>query len=426
MNAKCEIKGSQNYAAVVVAVDALSALDGLDQLKGLHALGYQALVSANTERGAKMVLFCAGSQLSLEFATACNLHRHGNLNADTTVTGYLEDNRRVRALTLRGHRSDALAMPLESLARVLGYVPDLPTGTQFDTIDGKLICGRFTPATRAQSLRGESRGAKAPPFTVPEWAFPEHYDTPQFARNHHRYQDSDLVFITQKLHGTSVRLARVDVPRRLTWADKLARFFGAKIQETEPAFVVGSRRTIKSVTPLHGLTPEPAPTDTWSKAVQHLAHDLPSGFVFYGELVGWTSSGAPIQKGYTYNLPQGASALFVYRVACVSEHGAAFDLSFPDVQRLCARLGLLTVPLLGECSSRLLQINLDGAFLNMRLADQYPTALRLSDPKSVDEGVCVHSLSGVVTKHKSPIFLGHESKMLDADVVDVEEAESAA
>ena len=47
-------------------------------------------------------VFPAEVQLSGEYARFNNLHRHGNLNADQGQAGYLEDNRRVRALKFRG------------------------------------------------------------------------------------------------------------------------------------------------------------------------------------------------------------------------------------------------------------------------------------------------------------------------------------
>jgi hypothetical protein len=44
----------------------------------------------------------------------------------------------------------------------------------------------------------------------------------------------------------------------------------------------------------------------------------------------------------------------------------------------------------------------------------------------VDEGVVVRKegITPYVLKAKSPIFLGHESKLLDAEVVDLESEES--
>ena len=105
-----------NYVAAVIRVAALVDLDGLDNLKAIQMFGMQALVSKDVQVGDVGVLFSTEVQLSEDFARENNLHRHNNLNDDPTQTGYLEDSRRVKAIKLRGHRSDSLFMPLDEAA----------------------------------------------------------------------------------------------------------------------------------------------------------------------------------------------------------------------------------------------------------------------------------------------------------------------
>jgi hypothetical protein len=413
------ISGNANYAATVVRVDELHALEKLDKLKGLRALGYQALVSSTAEPGSLLVVFVAGSALSLDYATKNNLHRHQNLNADPAKTGYLEDNRRVKAITLRGNRSDALAMPIESLEPLLGYVPDIAHGVQFDTIDGIKICEKFTTRRESSAMSGKGAVKKS---LVSEEQFPEHYDTDQFARNRHEYSPSDHVVVSQKLHGTSVRFGSVHVARKLSWVERLAKRFGARVAESEPSFVVGSRRVTKSV---NGET-KPGEhfyaDDLWTASVAHLKEAIPPGFIVYGELIGWTGE-KPIQKNYTYDLPFGKNELYVYRVTSINEHGDQFDLSWRDMDRFCAARGMKMVPVLWRGTFAEFEA-VEPMFLDARFADKYSGALPLSNAKTVDEGICIWSQNGVVTKHKSPIFLGHESKMLDDAAEDIEEVEA--
>lgn len=411
------ISGNANYAATVVRVEELHALEKLDNLKGLRAIGYQALVSSTVAPGSLVVVFVAGSALSLDYAAKNNLHRHQGLNADTTKTGYIEDNRRVKAITLRGNRSDALAMPIESLEPLLGYVPDLAHGIQFDTIDGIVICEKFTIKTSASAMSGKGAVKKS---LVSDEQFPEHYDTDQFARNRHKYSPSDHVIVSQKLHGTSVRFGSVYVARKLSWVERVAKLFGARVVESDPSFVVGSRRVTKSV---NGET-KPGEhfyaDDLWSASVANLKQVVPPGFIIYGELIGWTGE-KPIQKNYTYDLPAGKNELYVYRVTSINERGDQFDLNWVDMERFCGARGMKVVPVLWRGTFAEFEA-LEPMFIDVRFADKYSGAVPLSNAKTVDEGVCIWSQNGIVTKHKSPIFLGHESKMMDDAVEDVEEA----
>jgi hypothetical protein len=64
-------------------------------------LGLQALVSKDYKEGDLYVIFPAEVQLSHEFCSNNNLYRHSELNANPEAKGYIEDNRRVKAVKLR-------------------------------------------------------------------------------------------------------------------------------------------------------------------------------------------------------------------------------------------------------------------------------------------------------------------------------------
>ena len=147
MAMKLEPPKNSNYAATIVRLREGVGLPGLDNLVGLQWAGYQALVSKDGLRAGELgLMFPPEVQLSHEFASANNLYRHSNLNLDPGRTGYLEDNRRVRAIKLRGHRSDALFMPIESLQYVLqdpANVYELVEGDEFDRFQGTEICCKY-------------------------------------------------------------------------------------------------------------------------------------------------------------------------------------------------------------------------------------------------------------------------------------------
>ena len=132
-----------NYAAQVVRISALNPLENSDNLLGAPLLGMQAVVSKDTEIGTVGVVFVAGTQLSDEYTAKNNLFRHHEFNEDKDKTGFIEDNRRVKAIKLRGNRSDALFMPLSSLAYTKVDLSELKVGDVFEELNDFEICKKY-------------------------------------------------------------------------------------------------------------------------------------------------------------------------------------------------------------------------------------------------------------------------------------------
>jgi hypothetical protein len=198
-------------------------------------------------------------------------------------------------------------------------------------------------------------------------------------------------------------------------------------------------------------------TDLWSRwADEHNLKDLiPAGYLVYGELVGFTPDGAPIQKGYTYEQEQPGkiktspagigymeigkyAELYIYRVATVTPEGVVTDLSWPATKQFAKGLGLKTVPELWHGTHSEFTANdwIDKEYFVEHLANTMngpspyvDTPIALSDPGTVDEGVVVRydGPNGIyLLKAKSPIFLGWESARLDEGAEDLEAEEVAS
>lgn len=413
-----------NYAATVIRVRNLIDLEGLDNLKGLPVFGLQALVGKDTPLGELMVMFPAESQLSLEFAYENNLHRHGDLNKDESAKGYLEDNRRVKALKMRGHRSDALVMPLTSLlyafppkerAAALGAFAE---GDTFDVLNGHEIVRKYY-IKEPRTNRAVDRNAVKKFRRVDEKFLPEHFDTENYWRNAHHIPADAEVVVTQKLHGTSIRFGRTIVRRQLSWLERLAKRFGVKVAETEYDNVYGSRKVIKD--PNNPDQQHFYGDDIWTAAGKRYDELIPDNFIVYGELVGYTAEGSPIQKNYTYDLAPGENELYIYRVAVVTNGGLLVDLSWDQVKHFAADRGLKVTPELWRGKHGNFEVDawIDRSFSSDGLSAPVP----LSHKGTVDEGVCVRTDVGrapYILKAKSPIFLQHETKMLDEEALDVE------
>lgn len=233
-----ELKNSPNYAAQIVRVHTLVTLPGLDNLLGFPIGGYQALVSKDIQVGDLMVVFPAESQLSDAFVSAHNLYRHAEKNIDPTQAGYLEDTRRVKAIKMRGHNSNALAMH----ASVIGSRVVIAEGDLFDTVDGVELCRKYELKIKIPT------GAKSQQEKIwKQIEMPLHIETENYWRNKHLIEPWEHITVSQKLHGSSVRYGHILVPRDLSIWERILKRLGVRIVETEYAFVVGSRKVIKSV-----------------------------------------------------------------------------------------------------------------------------------------------------------------------------------
>ncbi|AXH47634.1 RNA ligase [Mycobacterium phage IHOP] len=439
---KLDAPKNKNYAAQVVRVPATLELKGLDNLVGVPVLGCQALTQRDTKEGDLRIAFTVETQLSTDYAHYNNLFRDAERNEDPNETGYLENHRRIKAMKLRGHKSSALLMPLESVAWTGVDPSELQEGDTFDTLNGHEICRKYELPVK------HTHGAKASKVQrafkrVDAKVFPEHLDTDNFFRSAHLLEAGREVIVTQKLHGTSIRVGNVPVLRQKKW---LERFINRWVKTPDYEFdvVYGSRKVIKDVN--NPNQNHYYQSDIWTEYGKKIAALIPEGFIVYGELIGWTSDGAPLQKGYTYDVPRGEAHLYVYRVAHINSQGHLSDLSWNGVKQFCQVRGLKWTPEMDRVSfgganpeypsiEELTQYITQA--MDMRYADHYDKTvagtavaalidrpISLSDKKSVDEGVCLRQdgLVPTILKAKSPKFFEYETKLLDSGEVDTESA----
>lgn len=421
---KLRVPENANYAAVVVTITRIVPLENCDNIVGTPLLGFQAIVSKDTQVGDIGIVFTAESQLSEEFARLNNLHRHTDLNDDGSAKGFLEDNRRVRAIKLRGHRSDALFLPLSSLEYTVRNEFELlalKPGDTFDAINDHPICQKYV-VKRAGSGAPRVEKNKAKVFKrVDEKMLPEHYDTDAYFRNPDAIKPYQHVVVTQKLHGTSIRIGHVPVLRQLTWRDRLAKRLGVKVQTSEFDNVYGSRKVIKDMKNPHQN--HFYGSDIWSEEGSKLDGIVPENYIVYGELIGYTADGAPIQKNYTYRIPVGTCELYIYRVAFVNGKGRIVDLSWEQLKEFCLDLGLKHVPELWQ--GRMEDLKVED-YLDTRYYATLGVGVPLATESPCDEGICIRvdGLAPYILKAKSPKFFEHETKMLDQEVVDLEADEA--
>lgn len=442
---KLEINDSANYAAQVVRVPELFKLPNSDRLYGVGIFGYTVVVDDSwlDREGELAVFFPAESQLSPEFTRHANLYRHNEKNANPEESGYLEDNRRIRALKLRGTVSAGLLLPVavvEELARSIKakvHVDDLLEGATFDTIDGVEISRKYRlKEPQAPRSREDKKLAKA--FKrVDAKLFPVHVETDQYLRNEHLLSEDDILIVTQKLHGTSWRGARTLVKRKPTWRDWWARkVLRVPVQEQYFDLLAGSRQVIKdpkSTTQNHFYA-----YDLWTKKLEEVGSNIPENVIVYGEIVGYTEGGGEIQKGHTYGAEEGKNDLYVYRVSLVTNSGDLYDLSWDQVVHFCQTHGFKHVPELWRGFKRDFRLE---EFVEVDFArNQFAYAASgnrayVDDPVKLtgkgtgaDEGIAIRVDRGgnipLLFKYKNDSHYLYETAQLDAGELDLEAQES--
>lgn len=420
MKLTCE---NNNYCGTVVRIHNLLDCEGLDNLKAFPAFGYSALVSKDHTVGELGILFSAETKLSDEYCRENNLYRKAELNKDQEKTGYIENSGRVKSVKMRGNISTALFMPLSSLS-YLGVNPeDFKEGDTFTHIDGQKVCEKYVIQTTQTKRENKVKGKTKKFCRVDAINFPQHFDTENYWKNEHRLKDDDWIIVTDKLHGTSARFAHTVVKRKLSWKDKVAKWFGVKVQETEYDTVPGSRKVVKDLKSEKEFD-HYYDVDIWNYHLEKIQHLIPKNMIIFGEIVGWVGD-SPIQKNYTYQLPKGKSELYVYRICMINENGYTVDLTWEQVKEFCNNNGLKYVPEIWQGYKKDFD---EQPYMNVKFVEDLglTQCLPLDKEAECDEGLCIRvdGISPYVLKAKSPVFLLGETKLLDKGVVDIESEES--
>ena len=107
--------------------------------------------------GDLVVYFPTDGQLSEEFCRVHDLVRRKD-DAGNQCGGYLEPGKRnIRAIRLRGERSDGLVMPLTCLEYTGVDVRTLEAGFAFTAVNGKEVCQKYIPRGRGRAAAGSGK-----------------------------------------------------------------------------------------------------------------------------------------------------------------------------------------------------------------------------------------------------------------------------
>lgn len=423
---KIECK-NENYAATVVQINKLVPLENCDNVQAAIIMGNQVIVGKDVSVGNIGLYFPLETQLTDVYLSKNNLYRKPELNSNNTKKGYFEENGRIRCVKFRGHKSEGLFMPLESLEFIASNYTSLKLGETFDIINDIQICRKYVIQVRTPGEPGAPKSKKSKVKRIIDTQFRFHQDTSQLYKNLHKIELDSLISVTYKIHGTSGISSYVLVNKPLKWYESLLRKLGVNIPTTMYDYIHSSRKVIKTeLNASGGFYNE----DIWGLAHNELKEYLTKGMTIYYEIAGFLPSGKQIQKHYDYGSEQGKYRIFIYRITYTNTDGKVFEFSAKQVQQWAWANGLYPVPELyyGTVADFL------GNFSNgetYSTEEEFYELLKhwftekdcfLCVNKVPEEG-CVVRIEGLdfeAYKLKSNRFYERETKLLDKGESDIE------
>ena len=415
------------YSAIVVALRNVRPHPNADKLQLATVCG-ETIIFANAKEGDLGVYFGPDGQLSHEMCLINKLYRKDPTTGEP-MGGFFEDNRRVRALTLRGEKSNGYWTKIESLFWT--GKTDFDEGDLIDTVNGKLICQKYYPPATLQRMSGPTNKKKNKKKFSYEM-LKEHFETTHLQKNLHSLKEGQVIVISEKLHGTSARTGYIKI-NKPSWGTKILEKFDLSYSKWE--YISGTRRTI--------LNPEGTGyygsnqfRQDWHNKIKTAG--LRKGEILYYEIVGYLPNGKAIQGPITikpkdkslfpdyvhlqampfhYGCPNQTCEAYIYRIVQVTPDDKEIELNWPQVKQRCQELGLKPVPELETFV--LTQNSIDSLVKRCETHCQTPSILT---PLHIKEGVCLRVEERNILKYKSFEFNVLEGRAKEsADYVDTEE-----
>lgn len=425
------------YEAFITQLKNVRKHDNADRLKLAECFGNTVVVGLDAKENDIVVYFPTDGQLSIEYCEFNNLVRKKDADGNN-VGGYLDpEKRNIRALNLRGAKSDGLAMSLESLSKFTD-ITKLKVGDRITILGGIAICEKYIPKTGSVSSNGAKNKIKNIKKEDSYPLFKEHVDTAQLDYNLADFKKGDTCYITLKMHGTSARTSYT-IKEKHTWLAKLLSKY-IKIW----SFVSGTRRVV-----LNNFDKGYYGNDGFRKTYHDMFKEkLNKGETVFYEIVGYTGEGGLIMAEannkllndkefiktygettkFTYGCTDAKELLdgekrnniYIYRMTMTNEDGFVVEYPWELVKQRCEEMGLEHVPefdkfIFTNKESLLKRVNkfIDGTDPIGKTHIKEGIVVRIDNKKTFK-----------AYKKKSYAFKCLEGIIKDAGIVDAEEQES--
>jgi hypothetical protein len=319
---------------------------------------------------------------------------------------------------------------------------------EFDELNEHPICKKYVPARNSRVGTGNRGGkqSKQPRLTdiIVDGQFRFHPDTENLRKNIHKIRPDSFISISDKWHGTSAVIGRLLTKRPLRWWETALSWLGVHHQTEDYQLMWSSRKVVKGVGESHRDDRSFYAEDIWGTVAKEIGDLIPKGITLYGEIVGYTNEGSPIQSlgglPYSYGCQPGTHRFVVYRVTYTNPDGKVLEFSWNQISEFCAKYGLEMVRTLwagyaadfGDNDLACLAGTDEDEWRREFLAQLESTFVNNQDCPECANGLPAEGIVLKVDrleedeayKLKNFRFLEKESQALDAGEMDVETAES--
>lgn len=463
-----------SYSAYVVKVTQLRKHSNADRLQVATFFGNDTIVDLNVHEGDIGVYFPVDGQLSERFCQVNDLVRRKDENGNQ-CGGYMDpEKRNIKAIKLRGEKSDGLYLPITCLTDFC-TISDLKVGDTISVVNGEEICRKYIPRRNPNYGVGGPRSPKRARKNIAPTFF-EHVETEQLAYNLGKFRNGDIIQLTLKMHGTSGRTGYLPLVTedKQNWLQKLFR--RPPHEHLEYGYITGTRRVVLANGQAGGFYESDDFRHAMAKKFEGKLH---KGETVYYEIVGFQGpDGAPIMgqvanskikdkefskmygdvTTFSYGCDQDGTYetflkqehspeeydlisytmdalsvvhdskpccdIYVYRMTMVNDDGDVVEYSPAQIKYRCEQMGVNTVM---EFETFIIPDDVDPGEYVVRKVEQYFDGPDPIGKTHIREGVVARILnrnSFAVYKHKNFSFKVLEGIAKDeATAPDIEEAQ---
>lgn len=420
-----------NYAAKIVKLSNERKHSNADRLK-IFVIDFQNIITDLSYKNDDIVIyFPVECKININFISFINGFSDSNLNKDKTIKGFFNNkNARVKAIRLRGERSQGFIVKLEDIERFFNSKIEYELNEEFDMIGSTIICEKYILERNNQSNLKSNNKINKRVSRIIDNQFRFHNDTANLRRNIDNINPYHLIGIHYKKHGTSLVVANVLVKKKLNWFNLILKYIGINIKDVEYDIVISSRKVIKNEYEekkhehYYG-------SDIWSEAAKRIKEYIPKGFTLYCEILGFTPSGEPIQDQFDYGCNQNEFKIYVYRITFTNVDGIVIELDDYQIQEYCSKYNLNysdTFLYYGYAKDLYPELNTEQHWRENFIAnlerDYNNKNCWMCKNNVPEEGIILRKMNLFdyeAYKLKSANFLEFETKQLDNNICDMEE-----
>lgn len=377
------------------------------------------------------IYFPTGGQLSNELCHFNDLYKDSNLNSDKKSTdGYVDKNRRVKAQSFKGKRSEGLWLPIKCLSFIGSVNSTFWTATiagetynnedPISAVGDYKICQGYVNPQKIKTKK-ESINKKQDKL-VP--SFVSNFNVLNYFRPQTNIPYGSTVIITEQLNGISGRCGYLPVNLRYNdWLSKASFGLVNRNPKWKCKFVIGSSKAIIAIQDEDNSVNYYDEDDIYIRAAnRYFKNRLNRGETVYYEIVGFDNgkSLAPIYNNlklephlgaidynkflkhygqettFSYNLKKDFR-VYVYRITQQTPQGP-IDLSWQQLRNRCRKIGCKFVPELYRdivLSTAKETIGISGGTLD-DLIKKLTSGTSGVFPNHIRKGVCIRIEHGAL------------------------------